>query len=183
MEIMNRDLLWFFKDFLTWKECINLSLTCKDYYITLKTFNSKEKKIELAHLEFKKIDNIFIKIANINNIDEYIAQIVYLYQRFIFNSDIYLRIPCITVNALAKLSQLASDYPRHLELRKILNQLVSVYSYSNGILLYVNNINKKSVSSCFYNPTCYQCLIHGDSCKKKWKAFIDHEYPLLYLTP
>ena len=129
------------------------------------------------------IEIVFNELNYINKIDNYVLKIINIYDRFIISYDIYLRIPCITVNAIAKLSQLASDHPEYPCLSILLKKLTSIYSYSNGILLYVNNQSNKLISSCFYNPNSYTCLIHGECCKKKWKAFIEHEYPILYLTP
>ena len=185
MDILSYDIIeQVIEPLLTWKESSNLCSCNKCYHGIFQNRNSRHSKVLLAK---KEIDYMNKQLNGINNTESYttvIQGISNLYSRMENKRDIYLRLPCLTVVALAQLSRIVYENSNIIELKLLLQRLQNIYSYTNGILLYASlSHDFTQTTTCAYNPTNGPCILHGNQCKKKWTAFVTHEFPTLFLTP
>ena len=169
---------------LTWKESSNLCSCNKYLNIVLKNHNSRSNKEVIAKNEINIMNQQIKEITNAQNYVIVLQRILNLYSRMEYNKDIYLRLPCLTVAALAQLSRISCENSEITELQQLKYRLQTIYSYTNGILLYSSlSRDFTETTTCAYNPGNGPCILHGNACKKKWSTFLTHHYPILYLTP
>ena len=115
---------------LNWKETSNLCSCNKYLHNILAKCNSHSNKVVMAKKEIDYMNHGINEIAKAINHTLIVQGIVNLYSRMDNKKDVYLRLPCLTVVALAQLSRIVCENSDISELQLLLHRLQTIYSYT-----------------------------------------------------